>query len=111
MAVSMARTFRYEELEMSTVDAYLQEHRELFVVLPPARASVLVALIEGQRGLLASRSRLRRLRFLGPMLGACVRMLISHRRLAELARVLVYFSGNATWTVDPSGHYQFRFSR
>jgi len=111
MAARMTPTFGYDELEMSRVDAQLQEHRELLIALPPERASVLIGLIEGLRALLRSPAPFHRLRLLGPLLYACLRVIVFHRRLGELARVIVYFSANATWTVDRDGQYIFRFSR
>ena len=110
MAADKAAALKYADLEMSRVDARLKDQRELLILLPPQRARVLVALIESTRDVQRGSSFFARL---GPMcrgLYAVFRALIFHRRLAELVRVLVYYSSKATWHAVEDGQILFRFT-
>ena len=106
----MAGALTYADLEMSRVDAELNEQRELLILLPPRRARALISLIESTRDLQRRSSFFARL---GPMargLFATARALIFHYRLLELVRVLVYRSRSATWHASTDGNVLFRFT-
>lgn len=107
----MAGALTYADLEMSRVDAQLNEKRELLILLPPRRARALIALIESTRDLQRGSSLPARL---GPMvrgLFATARALLFHYRLLELVRVVVDRSQSATWHANADGNVLFRFTQ
>lgn len=111
MAASMTGALTYADLQMSQIDARLNEQREVLILLPPRRARALIALIESTRDLQRGSSFVARL---GPMirgLYATARALIFHYRLLELVRLLVYRSRSATWHASADGNILFRFTQ
>jgi len=109
----MATMLTYPDLEMSKVDAQLKRDGELFVVLSPARAGLLIALVEASRGL-TQRPKPpvpARLRLMFGGLWATLRAGLFHGRLMDLSRILVYFSASATWRAREDGQVEFKFSR
>jgi|SRR6266508_1305945 len=108
---AMAAALTYADLEMSRVDAQLNEQHEVLILLPPRRARALISLIESTRDLQCGSSFLARV---GPMfrgLFATARALLFHHRLMELVRALVYCARNATWQTSTDGNVLFRFTR
>jgi hypothetical protein len=87
MAAAMATALTYPDLEMSKVDAQLQRDGELAVVLSPARAQLLIALIEVSRELTRHpKPRVHtRLRLMLRGLWATFRAGLFHGRLMDLA--------------------------
>jgi hypothetical protein len=114
MSEGRPRPLVYRELEMSQVDALLQERGSFSVVLEPKHAHVLISLIENSRSV-SKRGDGRSnglSRLFAAVRGALTgfRAAFFHPRLAALFRAIVYRSTIATWKARADGSFEFKFN-
>ena len=105
----------YQDLDMYQVDGMLAQTGEVRVSLPERHAYACIAFIEMVRAVKGgARSRV-------PLLGrvwrvlhgglTLLRVLIAHRRLLELSRVVILNTSVQTWERTAEGSFLFRFAR
>ncbi len=114
MAGTMA-TLEYQDLDLDQVDRMLSQNGELLVSLPERHASACIALIEMVRAAKSWSSNrapvlVRVWRLLKGFL-VVLRVLIAHRRLLELSRVVILHTSVQTWEQTADGNFLFRFVR
>lgn len=105
----------YRDLDMYQVDGMLAQNGEIFVSLPERHAYACIAFIEMVRAVKGGASNrvpllVRAWRVLTGVL-TMLRVLIAHRRLLELSRVIILNTSVQTWERTGEGSFLFRFVR
>lgn len=109
------KIFEYADLDLNQVDATLAQDGELFVSLPERHAQACIVFIETVRDIKnPNKSR-------SPIVTRCfvlakgfkmtLQLLLAHRRLFQLGRVVILNSSSQTWEQSPDRHFLFRFTR
>jgi hypothetical protein len=105
----------YRDLDMYQVDGRLAQTGEVLVSLPERHAYACIAFIEMVRAVKGgARSRVSLLGRVGRVLQGgltILRILIAHRRLLELSRVVILNTSVQTWERTAEGSFLFRFAR
>ena len=105
----------YGDLDMYQVDGRLAQHGEVLVSLPARHAYACIAFIEMVRAVKGgARNRVPLLVRVGRVLQGVLtilRVLIAHRRLLELSRVVILNTSVQTWERTGDGSFLFRFAR
>ena len=105
----------YRDLDLYRVDGMLSQHGEVLVSLPERHAYACIAFIEMVRAVRSGSSNrvsllVRVWRVLQGVL-TILRLLIAHRRLLELSRVVILNTSVQTWERTGEGSFLFRFVR
>ena len=113
--VGTMEVIEYRDLDMYQVDGMLSQHGEVLVSLPERHAYACIAFIEMVRAVKGgSRNRVPLLvrvwRVLKGVL-TILRVLIAHRRLLELSRMVILNTSVQTWERTADGSFLFRFAR
>jgi hypothetical protein len=113
--VGTMEVIEYRDLDMYQVDGMLSQNGEVLVSLPERHAYACIAFIEMVRAVKGgSRDRVPLLvrvwRVLQGVL-TILRVLIAHRRLLELSRVIILNTSVQTWERTGEGSFLFRFVR
>lgn len=109
------KIFEYADLDLDHVDATLARDGELLVSLPEPHAHACIVFIETVRAikdLNKSRSSIiTRCVVLAKGFKMTLQLLLAHRRLFQLGRVVIHNSSSQTWEQKTDHSFLFRFTR